>query len=136
LFEDSWVCAVGSEHPTIDHSVSLDGFLALPHLTYSYYGEHFTLADEYLAGLGYRSKFVASTESFATAAFLLRGTPLVTIMPRRLGERLQAAADIKVVELPFSAPPFLERLVWSTRVSASPAHTWLREQIAEVAKTL
>ena len=57
-------------------------------------------------------------------------------MPKRLGERLQSAADIKLLSLPFNAPPFLERLVWNPRFTASPAHAWMREQIAEVAKTL
>jgi len=136
LFEDAWTCVVCSSHPTIDHSLSLDEFLSLPHLTFSFYGELFTLADDYLAHLGYHSKIAASTESFATAPFLLRGTSLLTIVPKRLGERLQSAADIKLIELPFDAPPLLERLVWNPRFNASPAHAWMREQIAEVAKTL
>jgi DNA-binding transcriptional LysR family regulator len=136
LFEDTWTCAVCSRHPTVDQSVSLDEFIALPHLAFSFYGEHFTLADDYLARLGHPSKFVASTESFATAPFLLRGTSLVTIVPKRLGDRLQVAADIKLIDLPFDAPPFLERLVWNLRFSASPAHVWMRAQIGEVAKTL
>jgi DNA-binding transcriptional LysR family regulator len=116
--------------------LSLDEFLALPHLAFSFYGEQFTLAEDYLAGLGYHSKIVASTETFATAPLLLRGTRLATIVPKRLGERLQSAADIKLINLPFDAPPFLERLVWNPRFTASPAHAWMRAQIAEVAKTL
>lgn len=136
LFEDSWTCAVWSRHPTVDHSLSLDDFLALPHLAFSFYGEHFSLAEGHLAQLGYHSKVVASTETFATAPFMLRGTSLVTIVPKRLGERLLHAADIKLVDMPLNAPPFLERLVWNARFTASPAHTWMREQIADVAKML
>jgi DNA-binding transcriptional LysR family regulator len=136
LFEDSWTCAVWSKHPTVGDSLTLDEFLALPHLAFSFYGEQFTLAEDYLHELGYHSKIVASTETFATAPFLLRGTPLATILPKRLGERLQQAADIKLIDPPFNAPAFLERLVWNPRFTASPAHTWMRAQIAEVAKTL
>ena len=136
LFEDSWTCAVWAKHPTVGDSMSLDEFLALPHLAFSFYGEHFTLAEDYLHELGYHSKIVASTETFATAPFLLRGTPLATIVPKRLGERLQSAAEIKLIDLPFNAPAFLERLLWNPRFMASPAHTWMRAQIAEVAKTL
>jgi LysR family transcriptional regulator, nod-box dependent transcriptional activator len=136
LFEDAWTCAVCSRHPTIGHSVSMEDFLALPHLAFGFYGERFTLADDYLTHLGYHSKIVATTESFVTAPFLLRGTSLVTIVPKRLGARLQSAADVKLVDLPFDAPPFLERLVWNLRFTASPMHVWMRAQIAEVAKTL
>ena len=136
LFEDSWTCAVWSKHPTVGDSLSLDEFLALPHLAFSIYGEEYTLAEARLHELGYHSKIVASTETFGTAPFLLRGTSLATIVPKRLAERLQSAADLKLIPLPFNAPPFLERLVWNPRFTASPAHAWMRTQIAEVAKGL
>lgn len=136
LFEDSWTCAVWSKHPTVGDTMSLEEFLALPHLAFSFYGEQFTLAHDYLHELGYHSKIVASTETFSTAPFLLQGATLATIVPKRLGERLQSAADIKLIGLPFNAPPFLERLIWNPRFTASPAHAWMRAQIAAVAKTL
>jgi DNA-binding transcriptional LysR family regulator len=120
---------------TVDDSLSFDQFVALPHLAFSFYGEHFTLAGDYLHGPGYHSKIVASTETFGTAPFLLRGTALATIVPKRLGQHFQSVADIKLIDLPFNAPPFLERLVWNPRFTASPAHAWMRKQIAEVAKT-
>jgi DNA-binding transcriptional LysR family regulator len=70
------------------------------------------------------------------APFLLRGTPLVTLVPRRLGERLQRAADIRLVEPPFAVPPLREKVIWSPRFTASAAHAWLRARIVEIAATL
>ena len=75
-------------------------------------------------------------KSFATAPFLLRETPLVSLVPRRLGERLRQAADIRLIEPPFDVPPLREKLIWSPRYTASAAHTWVRARLTELATAL
>jgi len=137
LFEDSWVCAVWSGHPHTKDRFTVDELLALPHLSFRLAGpDNGSIAETFLAQAGYERRIVASTESFATAPFLLRETPLVTLVPRRLGERLQRAAEIRLVELPIEVPPLREKLIWSPRFTASAAHAWLRERLVEVAKAL
>jgi DNA-binding transcriptional LysR family regulator len=137
LFEDSWVCAVWSGHPHAAAQFTLEEFLAVPHLSFRLAGpDHGSIAEGYLAQLGFELKIVASTESFATAPFLLRDTPFATLVPRRLGERLREAADIRLVELPFDIPPLREKLIWSPRYTASPAHAWFRARLVEVAEAL
>jgi DNA-binding transcriptional LysR family regulator len=137
LFEDTWVCAVWSGHPHAAEQFTLEEFLATPHLSFRLAGpDHGSIAESHLAQLGFELKIVASTESFAAAPFLLRDTPFATLVPRRLGERLQPTADIRLIELPLAIPPLREKLIWSPRYTASPAHTWFRERLVEVAKAL
>jgi DNA-binding transcriptional LysR family regulator len=137
LFEDSWVSAVWSGHPHTSDKFTLEEFLALPHLSFRLAGpDHGSIAESHLAQLGHELKIVASTESFATAPFLLRDTPFATLVPRRLGERLQRAADIRLVELPLAIPPLREKLIWNPRYTASPAHVWFRERLVEVAQSV
>lgn len=137
LFEDSWVCAVWSGHPHARRQFTLEEFLATPHLSFRLAGpDHGSIAESHLAQLGFELKIVASTESFATAPFLLRDTPFATLVPRRLGERLQPTADIRLIELPLDIPPLREKLIWNPRYTASPAHAWFRERLVEVAKAL
>jgi len=137
LFEDSWVCAVWAGHPHSREQFTLDEFLATPHLSFRLAGpDHGSIAESYLAQLGFELKIVASTESFATAPFLLRDTPFATLVPRRLGERLQTAAEIRLIELPLDIPPLREKLIWSPRYTASPAHAWFRARLVEVAQAL
>jgi LysR family nod box-dependent transcriptional activator len=137
LFEDSWVCAVWSGHPSLGATLTLEEFLSQPHLAFNFSDpEHESVADEYLAQSGYERRIVASTESFAAAPFLLAGTRMVTTVPRRLGERLRAAADIRLLEPPFAVPPLSLKLAWSARYTLSPKHVWLREQLLDVARGL
>lgn len=137
LFEDSWTCAVWSGHPNTKEQFTLEEFLSFPHLSFRLEGpDHGSVAENYLAEIGCERRIVASTESFAMAPFLLRETPLVTLVPRRLGERLRQAADIRLIEPPVAIPPLRERLAWNPRNTASAAHTWLRTQLEGVAARL
>lgn len=137
LFEDSWVCAVWAKHPHAGDRFTVDEFLALPHLSFRLAGQdNGSIAESFLAASGFERRIVASTESFATAPFLLRDTLLVTLVPRRLGEHLRQAAEIRLIEAPFEVPPLREKLIWSPRYNASAAHAWLRTQLHEVAKHL
>jgi DNA-binding transcriptional LysR family regulator len=137
LFEDTWICAVWSGHPHTKERFTADEFLALPHLSFRLGGvDHGSVAETYLTQIGCERRIVASTESFATAPFMLRETSLVTLMPRRLGERLREAADIRLIEAPFEVPPLREKLIWSPRFTASAAHTWFRNRLVDVAKAL
>jgi LysR family nod box-dependent transcriptional activator len=137
LFDDSWVCAAWSGHPRLGEQLTLEAFLTQPHLAFNFSDSgHASVADEHLAGVGHERRIVASTESFAAAPFLLQGTSMLTMVPRRLGERLRDAADIRLLELPFDVPPLCEKLAWHPRFTSSPGHIWLREQLIAVAAEL
>lgn len=137
MFEDTWVCAAAADHAAIGERLTMDEFLARPHMSFNISDPaHISVADEYLARNGHERRIVASTGSFTAAPFLLSGTPLLTIMPRRLGERMREAADIRLLELPFDLPPLREKLAWNPRFTSSPGHAWMRERLVEVAGSL
>jgi len=137
LFEDGWVCAAWAGNPSIGDGLTLDDYQQHPYLSFNISDPgHLSMAHEYLSRHGHVPRIAATTGSFTAAPFLLRGTRLLTIMPRRLGERMQQAADLRLLELPFELPPLREKLAWNPRFTSSPAHAWMREQISEAAKTL
>lgn len=137
LFDDTWVCVAWDKHPSLGEELTIEEFLKHPHLSFNMSDPgHGSVADDFLARNGHERRIVASTESFTAAPFLLQGTTLLTILPRRLGERMQRAAAIRLFELPFDVPPLREKLVWNPRFTSSPGHVWMREQLLEVAGTL
>ena len=137
LFDDTWVCAGWSGHSANGQSLTTAEFLERPHVSFSISApDYVSVADDHLAQHGHARKIVATTESFTAAPFLLRGTPLLTIVPRRLAERLREAAEIRLFDLPFEVPKLEEKLAWNPRFTSSPAHVWMREQIVAIAKAL
>lgn len=137
LFDDTWVGAAWDKHPSLPEKLTIDEFLRHPHMSFNISDPgHVSVADEFLGRNNYERRIVASTESFTAAPFLLHGTTLLTILPRRLGERMQQPAGIRLFDLPFDMPPLREKLVWNPRFTASPGHVWMREQLTEIAATI
>jgi DNA-binding transcriptional LysR family regulator len=137
LFTDRWVCAVWSKHPTVGDTISKEQYQALPHLAFGMVPpSSMSVADGYLEQTGVKSAPVATTESFLLLPFAIRGTNLVTIMHERLAEQVREAADIRLLEPPFTLPEVHESVYWNPRHGSNPSHIWLRSMIVEIARTL
>jgi LysR family nod box-dependent transcriptional activator len=118
--------------------MTLERYTALGHLIYSMggAGQPVALPDLHLGRLGVPRRIEVSVESFLLAPFLLQGTDLVTLIPKRAEAFLRRTGDIRVLESPIELPALIEMLWWHSRATADPAHTWLRARIGEVANTL
>ena len=138
LWEDHWMCCVWSQNTRVKRRLTLEDYLSLGHLVYSMGGsdQPAALPDRHLAGLGIRRRIEASVESFLLAAFLLQGTELVALVPKRAQAYLRRTGDIRILPSPVELPALVEMLWWHPRADTDPAHTWLRERITALAGML
>src|SRR3954447_5939741 len=138
LWDDRWMCCVWDGNARVGDEMRLEDFTALGHLIYSMggAGQPVALPDLHLARLGVERRIEVSVESFLLAPFLLQGTDLVPLTPKRAEAFLRRTGDIRVLEAPIEFPPLVETLWWHPRATADPAHAWLRTRIGEVAITL
>lgn len=138
LWEDRWMCCVWAHNTRVKRRLSLQRYLELGHLVYSMgaAGQPVALPDRHLARLGLERRVEVSVESFLLAPFLLQGTDLVTLVPRRAESFLRRTGDIRILPSPVELPVLVEMLWWHPRVNADPAHAWLRGRIEAVAGTL
>jgi LysR family nod box-dependent transcriptional activator len=138
LWEDHWMCCVWSGNSRVKRTITIEDFLSLGHLVYSMGGadQPVALPDRQLARLGIQRRIEVSVESFLLAPFLLQGTDLVTLVPRRAQAFLRRTGEIRILPSPIELPALVEMLWWHPRANADPAHSWLRSRISEVAATL
>ena len=137
LFEDRWVCAVCAHNPDIGPHLTEKQYLALPHLIYSASGqEGIGIGDSYLSSIGARRHVGASVQSFLLAPFVISGTRMVTLLHKKLAERLSSCVSIRLIEPPFDLPAIHESIFWNPRHTSDPAHVWMRSLIVEVASKL
>ncbi len=107
----------------------------LPHVMVAFGpGEAMSTADVEVERLGIERRVVATTPSFLLLPFLLRGTSIVTLLPRRLGERFREDAGLQLCRPPFPLPQIDIRMIWSPTLTSDPAHRWLRETLREAAR--
>jgi LysR family transcriptional regulator, nod-box dependent transcriptional activator len=137
LWEDHWACCVWEGNTRVGKRMTAERYTALGHLIYSMgsAGHPVALPDLHLARVGVPRRIEVSVESFLLAPFLLQGTDLVTLIPKRAEAFLRRTGDIRVLESPIELPALTETLWWHPRATADPAHAWLRARISEVAAT-
>jgi DNA-binding transcriptional LysR family regulator len=134
LYDDRWVCAVWQGNRAVENRITREQICTLPHASFA--SGRTPLAEQLLAPLLGRAPVVSViTRSFVALPFLLRGTPLIALIQRSLGTRVQDAAEIRLLELPMSVPTLVFEMSWNPLYAVDPAHSWLRAVISEVART-
>jgi hypothetical protein len=65
--------------------------------------------------------------------FLLAGTHYVSLIPEGIGKRIGSLLPLRMSAPPFPVEPMALGMTWHARNTSDLAHTWLREQLTEIA---
>jgi len=135
LWEDRWACCVWAGNTRVRRRMTVADYASLGHLVYSMGGpgQPIALPDRHLARLGIDRRIEVSVESFLLAPFLLQGTDLVALVPKRAEAFLKRTGDIRILPSPIDFPVLVEMLWWHPRADSDPAHSWLRARIGQIA---
>ncbi|MCU7729586.1 LysR family transcriptional regulator [Actinoplanes sp. KI2] len=136
LYRDTWVCVAAADNNEVGDSITLDDLRSLPWITQYHRPTASTTVDRQLALLGIEHRVDLTIESFLALPFLLAGTRRITLLQRRLAERLAVAADVRLFPCPFDVMDLVEAAWWHPVHSADPGHLWLRALLREAAEKL
>ena len=131
LFTDRFVAAVWRHNPDAEEPLTFAQLDRLPYLSYTV-----GPVDSLLRELGHPRTPDAIVESFVLGPLLVRGTRQVTFVHERLAHRLAAAAELRLLDLPFESPVLVEAMTWHPRSGNDPAHSWLRTRLRTIAYQL
>ena len=130
LYHETFVCLFDAKACRAEPPLSLDAYVALPHILVSLRGEPFGHVDELLAAAGRSRMVVYTTPHFLAVPFLLHGFRAVSALPRRLAENCGEAAGLSICPLPVPSNGYDVRMVWHRRTASDPAHMWFRATVA------
>jgi DNA-binding transcriptional LysR family regulator len=135
LFTDRYRMAQRRGHPRGDGPVSLPDYCALEHVLVSSSGPSFHgFIDEKLKALAMSRTVAVSVHQYNLAPMVVAGSDYVCTLPERFLSRFSDRLDS--FELPFETQTFSLLAAWHPRSHADSAHVWLREQLAEIVRTL
>lgn len=133
LFDERYVVIGRKRHPGLHSELSIEAWVRLEHVIVSLRGGGFSSpVDRALAAMGHRRKVVHSAASFLYVPELVARSNLVALVPERLVRNRHA--ELKVVDSPLPLE-FAVGMVWHERSHGHPGHRWLRETVAEVARS-
>lgn len=136
LFDDEWVCVADANHPLIGDELTLEEYASLPHVSHDFGRRTPTLEAISHAQIALDIDVRAAAPNFITLVFMLPGTQLIALIPRRLAKTLSRNVDVRIVRPPVDLPPLNEVLIWHDRHQLDAGHAWLREVFKEAASGL
>lgn len=130
LFRDRFIGVVRRGHPLSQGEVTLSRYASGKHICVSRRGLEQGPIDESLKALGLEREIVTIVGGFSTALALARASDLIASVPERHTTNLRAG--MHSFPLPVATPEITVSLLWHPRLSADPAHRWLRGCVREV----
>lgn len=132
LFNQSFVCMLGADHPRITDQLSLQQFEAEDHVVVSSSGSAPLIVDREIARLGIKRRIALQIPNFVGAAFVVEHTDLIITIPKRLGDVLQGRGAFRMFPVPFPLPDYAVKQHWHERYHHDPGSRWLRGVISEL----
>ena len=125
--EDRLAVLMGRQHPLAGKALSLDDYLAWPHLQVSGGGDKDSPVEQVLAPQGLSRRWFARVPFFQAAVEVLLRTDCLMTTPAHIAWQLSCGHGLTFVDLPFATRDQQYHLLWHQRHHQDPAHRWFRE---------
>ena len=132
LFEERFVCVVRQDHPALRAGMTLDAFVALPHLLVTERGDEVGAVDEALARQGLKRRVALTVPHVLIVPSVLPASHLVATVGARAGRLFAQAAPLAVHDPPVTLPPWRLSMLWSRQKTGDPGLAWLRDVMARI----
>jgi DNA-binding transcriptional LysR family regulator len=130
LFRDRPVCITRKAHPALRDGMTLERFVALPHVHATHYMQ--IIVDAALAQHGLARRVVMSGHNYLAVGVMVAHSDLLAIVPARMAHDMAHRGEIDVHELPLPIEDQPVGLAWSKHGQSDPAVMWLRDRIRDV----
>lgn len=134
LLTDRFVCVARREHSSLGRALSLEQFVALPHLQVAPRGRPGGYLDDELRARGLERRVARAVPYFLTALHLAAETDYLLTISERIAARFAPTLGLRTWPVPLPLRPYALSLLWHPRVDADPAHRFLREVFVLAAK--
>ncbi|CAG2141383.1 LysR family transcriptional regulator [Cupriavidus numazuensis] len=134
LMEDGLACVVRADHPLVNKRISRQQYEQLRHVNVLPPGRLRAGLFQTLQREGLRREVAISVTHFMAVPELVAATDYCATLPAQICRHLARDARLKVLAAPVDLGTFPVQMAWHVRYRHDPAHQWLRELVAEVAR--
>ncbi len=129
LFEEDFVCVMDARHPAADAPLTVERYLAHPHVIVGVLRGQQTVIEQRLETLGIHRTVGLRVPFFAAAVLAVPHTRLIATVPRRMARLYASNPALCFADPPLALGSFRYIAAWHPRMSGDPAHSWLRSII-------
>lgn len=139
LLDDSFVSLVRYDHPRIGDTLSLEDYLAVPHVVFGRLGTQGirgSIVDRALKRIGRKRRIRLEVPGFQSMPMIVRNSDFICTMPRRMAQLYAQHYRLRILPPPLELPQLPVYLVWGKATDADPEHKWLRGAFYEICQRL
>lgn len=133
LSRDRMVCAGWKGNPIMG-DMTVDHYVASPHLQISADGIAAGVADATLQRLGLQRKVVATIPHYLVAPWVIKGTELISVFGDGVLLALADESETAIVPPPIELPDVMISMIFDRANELDPGHRWFRELIVTVSE--
>jgi DNA-binding transcriptional LysR family regulator len=127
-----YVCIVRTGHPSIRARLSLDQFVATPHVIAIQNAEANDFVDKALRSRGLSRRVAVEVPSLLPLPKVVACTDYVALVPAALATLAQKMTPLRILEPPIKPPAPVIKQYWHQRFKADTSVTWLRNTLLEL----
>jgi LysR family transcriptional activator of mexEF-oprN operon len=135
LYPQEARCIAARKHPAIRGELSIEQFLAFPHVAFAASPTSYSFVDGLVAAalekLGHRRTIAVTVPSFLVSPPVVANSDLLSVVPDRVAQASIERADLQILPLPFEIGALDLAMYWHTRGHTDPAHQWLRAALRQ-----
>jgi DNA-binding transcriptional LysR family regulator len=132
LFEDRFVCAVRSGHPSVRQRLTLSQYIALPHVLISQRGSVIGVVDHALEIKGMKRRVAVTVPHFLIAPIVVSKSDYIVTLAERVAATFAELLPLRLLKPPVELPRLGVAMVWHERTEHEPAQQWLRRTLLAV----
>lgn len=132
VLEDEFVVIMRHDHEAAHRPLSLESYIALPHLKVSPAAIGTSMIDDALAKRGHTRDVIVTVANWFEVAPIVERTDLVAVVPRRWAEIDRRVSLLVCRPLPLDDVKFTVDQCWHPSNDSDPGHRWFRSLIAEI----
>ena len=132
LYGTNYLCLYDPARLPLAPPLTLEDYLAVPHVLGSPRGDAHGVVDDALAPLGLRRTIAVTTPHFAAVPFMLKGARLLSTVPQRPARIFAERFGLATSPVPVVLPDVDVSMLWHASYDHDPAHRWLRGTVARL----
>ncbi|MGD9942852.1 MAG: LysR substrate-binding domain-containing protein, partial [Burkholderiaceae bacterium] len=140
LYPQRVCCIASRNHKVIRRSLSMEDFLAFPHVSWGAepipHPAIETMLDEALRARGLERKIGIRVPSLLLTPEIVASTDMIATLPERLARRSLPVLPIQIFEPPLELGAADISMFWHERTHRDPFSIWLRQLLRELAQKL
>lgn len=135
LFRQRYVCVASTDHPRIQHGLTLAQYEAEEHAVVTSSGTGHLILDREIVRQGIARKVALRVPNYLGIAFVIEQTDMLVTIPERLAQVLEGRGRFRVFPVPFELPDYAVKQHWHERYHHDPGNRWLRRVVSELLST-